>query len=526
MPSATHIYYLLSASHREGVTALLSQISPCPGLFYPTPAQDGLLYRIRIPGGMLNSQQLRAIANIADQYGGNYADVTNRANLQIRELSQDIHKEVLKSLQDLGLAARNPAVDHIRNIMTSPTASIDLYELIDTRPFVQGWENYITAHPELSRLSAKFSVCFDGGGIVSVCDAGSGQSQRLNDITLAAVLVDGQVYFRLHLSVGAGGEPPRDTGILLPTKRYLPVLAALTDIYLEHTDITSKRKLRLRDLLNTLGSDNYLQQVQQRLPFSLFVHQQRQDLTYHVSTKNYQHIGIHPQRQADLFYIGVVLPLGRLETFQMRGLANLAAKYGSANLRLTPWQNLLITDIPQQWVADVKREIAALGLDCSPRNINSALVACSGNTGCAASATDTKSDALALAEYISTHVTLNHPINIHLSGCSKSCAQHSQSEITLLGVTHHNNTGYRVYVGDGESNQQFGRELYPAVTTAELPKLLEQMLQVYQRQRIDPHETFREFTNRHAIAQLKHLFTLSTLTAIFIFLPLRLCAFA
>ncbi|WP_083862866.1 precorrin-3B synthase [Calothrix sp. PCC 7507] len=485
---------------------MLSGFSACPGLFYPTPAQDGTLSRIRIPGGSLNSRQLCAIAQIAHQCGGGYADVTNRANLQIREIHQDIDAGVMKRLQDLGLGSSNPAVDHIRNIMTSPTAGIDSQELIDTHPFVQGWENYIATHPELSGLSAKFSVCFDGGGIVSVCD-------RLNDITFAAVLIAGKVYFRLYLSVGAKGEPPSDTGILLLPKQCLPVLATLANVYLEHTDITSRRKLRFRELLNALGCDNYLQQVQQHLPFSLFVNQQYPNITSKVSTNNYRHIGIHPQRQPSLYYIGVVLPLGRLETRQMKGLADLAKKYGSDTIRLTPWQNLLITDIPQQWVADVVSELADLGLDSSPKNINSALVACSGKKGCAASATDTKSHALGLTEYLKTRVALDRPVNIHVSGCAKSCAQHSKSDIALLGISWEENNrtteGYHIYVGNGDCNQKFGREIYQSVAVAELPTLLEQMLKVYKIQRINSSESFGEFANRYAIAQLKHLFASS-----------------
>ncbi len=488
---------------------MVSGFSACPGLFYPTPAQDGILSRIRIPGGMLNSRQLLAIAQIADNYGGGYVDVTNRANLQIREIHQNINAEILKPLQDLGLAASNQAVDHIRNIMVSPTAGIDSQELIDTRPFVQDWENHIAAHPELSGLSAKFSIGFDGGGIVSVCD-------RLNDITFAAVLVADRVYFRLYLSVGAKGEPPTDTGILLLPNQCLPVLAALANVYLKHTDITSKRKLRLRELVNALGCDKYLRQVQQHLSFSLFANQQYPKLKAQVSPKNYQHIGIHPQRQLNLYYIGVILPLGRLETRQMRGLADLATKYGSDTIRLTPWQNLLITDIPQRWVADITSEIAKLGLDCSPNNINSALVACSGKKGCVASATDTKSHALALAEYLRTRVTLNRPVNIHVSGCHKSCAQHSKSDIALLGVNLEQSDRigtperYHIYVGDGDENQKFGREIYQFVTVAELPTLLERMLKVYKIQRTNDHESFGEFANRYAIAHLKHLFTSSS----------------
>ncbi|MCC5602062.1 precorrin-3B synthase [Nostoc sp. CHAB 5714] len=510
--SSRHTHRLLPALHGEGVPSLLSRFAACPGLFYATPAADGILSRIRIPGGIISSQQCRAIADIAEQHGGGYVDVTNRANLQVREIRTGINAEVLKHLQDIGLGSRNPVVDHIRNVMTSPTAGIDPLELIDTRPFAQSWDDYIAAHPALSGLSAKFSVCFDGGGIIRVCD-------RLNDILFAAVLFDGNVYFRLYLSVGAKGQPPSDMGILLPPEKCLPVLAALTDVYLAHSNTTGKRRVRLLELLNTLGCENYLQEVEQRLPFPLLY----SDLTPQPpsllgkgekfspllageglgerSNANYQHIGIHPQRQKDLFYLGVVLPLGRLQSSQMRGLADLATKYGSGTLRLTPWQNLLLTDVPQQWVGDVLREIAFLGLDSSATNIKSALVACSGKKGCAASATDTKNHALALAEYLETRVTLDCPVNIHFSGCEKSCAQHSKSDITLLGVSIEGDNGtvegYHVYVGD--SKEKFGRELYQNVTFAELPALIERMLYVYKIQRLNSNESFGEFANRYAI---------------------------
>jgi len=260
--SSGHTHRLLPALHGEGVLSLVSGFATCPGLFYATPAEDGILSRMRIPGGMINSEQCYTIADIAQEYGGGYVDVTNRANLQVREIRTSIDAQVLQHLQDMGLGSRNSNVDHIRNIMTSPTAGIDRLELIDTRPFVRGWDNYLATHPALSALSAKFSVCFDGGGIVRVSD-------RLNDILFAAVLVDGDVYFRLHLCVGANNRLASDTKILLTPNDCLPVLAALTDVYLYHTQIDNQRRLRLRDLLNTFGCENYLQQVQQRLPFPL-----------------------------------------------------------------------------------------------------------------------------------------------------------------------------------------------------------------------------------------------------------------
>ncbi|MEA5506485.1 precorrin-3B synthase [Halotia wernerae UHCC 0503] len=488
---------------------MLSGLTTCPGLFYTTPAQDGILFRLRIPGGILDSQKCRAIADIAQQYGGGYVDVTNRANIQIREIDGNINTAVLKYLQDMGLGSRNPAVDHIRNIMTSPTAGIDPQEVIDTRPFVQSWNDYIEAHPALSGLSAKFSVGFDGGGIVRVSD-------RLNDIAFVAVVVDGKVYFRLHLSVGAKGKPPVAMGILLSPDQCLPVLAALANVYLNHLDINSRRKPRLREVVNSLGRESYMQEVEKSLPFALFTREDKvrkgqfSGLFLDKSDNQYQHIGIHPQRQKGLFYIGVILPLGRLESRQMKGLADLAQKHGSSSLRLTPWQNLLLTDIPQERLADVQREIAFLGLDSSTSKIKSGLVACSGSRGCAAATTDTKGHALALAKYLETRLTLDCPVNIHFSGCEKSCAQHSKGDITLLGVSNGKMENYHIYVGDGDSNQKFGRELYQYVSFDELPALVEQMIKVYQIKRINSRESFGEFANRHAIAQLKQFFSPNT----------------
>ncbi|MBD2503983.1 precorrin-8X methylmutase [Anabaena azotica FACHB-119] len=522
------VYNLLPASHGEGVLVLLSAFTPCPGLFYATPAQDGILSRIRIPGGMIDSKQCQAIADIADQYGGGYIDVTNRANIQIREIRGNIDSPVLKQLQDLGLGASNTGVDQIRNIMTSPTAGIDKHELIDTRPFVKTWDNYINEHSALAGLSAKFSVCFDGGGL-SVSD-------RPNDITFIAILVDGSVYFRLCLSMGAKGTPPVDTGILLSPTACLPVLAALADVYLAHSDISSQRQPRLREVINSIGLNSYLQEAEKRLPFAL----ERKNLTplppslqgkgekenhYSLPRKgekenhyspllvgeglgerstNYHHIGIHPQRQQGLYYIGIVLPLGRLDTKQLRGLAQLSSKYGSG-IRLTPWQNLLLTDIAQAQLTDVQNQILGLGLDFSPANIQSGLVACSGNQGCAAAATDTKGHALALADYLQSLVTLEQPVNIHFSGCEKSCAQHNKGDITLLGVNYGTGERYQVFVGGGDSKDKFGHQLYQDVAVAELPTLIERILKLYKSQQLNPDECLGKFAHRYGYTQLKQL---------------------
>jgi ferredoxin-nitrite reductase len=464
----------------------------CPGLFYNTPAQDGLLYRLRIPGGIINYQQFQAIADIADNDGSGYIDITNRGNIQIREIKQNINVEVLQKLQALGLASTNINVDHIRNIMTSPTAGIDTEELLDTRPLVKAWEEYIIAHSQLSELSAKFSVCFDSGGKVSV-------RYQPNDIILSAELVNSKVYLRLYLSYGEKGELAKDTGMLLKPEEAIPVLAALAEIYRKHIYTKNPRKPRLREIINNITIEEYLHQVQQNHIFDITKNSHSLCVASHL--RDITHIGIHPQSQSGLYYIGIVLPLGRLETWQIRGLAKIAKRYSDDNIRLTPWQNLLLTDIPKNEIREVEQEITHLGLNFSATDIKSFLVACSGKQGCAAAATETKDDALNLAKYLENSMILDSPVNIHFTGCSKSCAQHSEADITLLGVTTETTKGtfpaYQVYV--------FGHLLHEYVNVAKVPTLIQQVLEVYQKHRLSLHESFKEFIYRQS-HQLNQLF--------------------
>jgi ferredoxin-nitrite reductase len=250
--------------------------------------------------------------------------------------------------------------------------------------------------------------------------------------------------------------------------------------------------------------ETYLQAVASCLPFLLqpSLLQQNEENHNSLTSSSYQHLGVQSQRQAGLSYIGIVLPLGRLETHQLRSLATLTSQYGSGILRLTPWQNVLLSDVSAVQIAVVQQELEQLGLSRSATHPCSAIVACSGTKGCKSSATNTQADALALATHLEQQIVLDRPVNIHFSGCEKSCAQHHASDITLLGVTHDGHETYHVYVGDDGS--KFGRELYRNYAFKQLPYLIEPMLRIYQ-QRSHSHETFKAFVNRHTIAELKQM---------------------
>ncbi|MEG4110142.1 precorrin-3B synthase [Microcoleus sp. S13_C5] len=469
----------------------LTNLPTCPGLFYGSIARDGVLSRMRIPGGILNAQQCWTIADLADRYSTGCLQVTNRANLQIREVHSEIPPEVWNRLQELGIASRRVEVDPIRNIMASPTAGIDRQQLLDTRPLVKAWDDYLQTHPELSELSPKFSIGLDGGESASI------QAFR-NDILLAAGRAKSEIVFRLHLN--------SDTGILIQQSQCISVLAALASAYLEYTKNRPRidgKKPRLRHLLADWGAESYVERVERNLPFIL----QRRSIDPSArAIEQSPHLGIHPQRQPDFSYIGIALPLGRLESKQLRNLANLAQNLASGTLRLTPWQNLLISDIPNSQLFEIEQQIADLGLHSSATRLDSCLVACAGSSGCASAATDTQSHALAMARDLAQKLTIDGPINIHFSGCQKSCAQHRPIDITLVGIQiergHETIEGYDIYAG--RKDLPFGRPIFPAVSAAEIPGAIELLLQVYQRFR-EPLESFGEFVDRQAIDQLQEL---------------------
>ncbi|MEG4409255.1 precorrin-3B synthase [Microcoleus sp. MON2_D5] len=496
------VYFWIPCVARGGDYLLaLTDLPTCPGLFYGSQARDGVLSRMRIPGGILNAQQCWTIADLADQYSTGCLQVTNRANLQIREVNSEIAPEVWNRLQELGIASRRVEVDPIRNIMASPTAGIDRQQLLDTRPLVKAWDDYLQTHSELSELSPKFSIGFDGGESVSI------QALR-NDILLAACgrSTQSEIVFRLHLN--------GDTGILIQESQCISVLAALASTYLEYTKNRPRidgKKPRLRHLLADWGAESYLERVQQNLPFlwqfpSCTFPKNSQDASSEKSLPHHRHLGIHPQRQSGFSYMGIALPLGRLESKQLRDLANLAQKLASGTLRLTPWQNLLISDIPNSQLFEVKQQVADLGLHSSATRLDSCLVACAGSSGCASAATDTQSDALAMVRDLAQKLTLDLPINIHFSGCQKSCAQHQPIDITLVGIQIERGDetikGYDIYAG--RKDLPFGRKIFQAVSAIEMPDAIERMLRVYQRFR-EPVESLGEFVDRQAIDQLQEL---------------------
>lgn len=468
------------------------------GMFFVAPAQNSFMVRMRFAGGMTNAHQFRGVADLAEKFGGGYVDATTRSNLQIREIRAEHSMEIINGLIDLGIVSRGSGADNIRNITATSTAGIDRVELVDVRPLCREMHHYILQHPEMYGLPRKFNIAFDGGGTISAL-------ADTNDIGFFAVRVgEGKsipagVYFRLELGGITGhGDFARDAGIMLRAEECVPVAAAVLKVFLREGDRTDRKKARLKYVLERFGHAGFLKEVENLLP-QPFTKVPLSECEPRAKPNPLAHFGVHPQRQDDLNYVGVVLPVGRMQCDQVRGLADIAQKYGSGTIRLTVWQNLLISDIRTADLPAVEQAIEALGLTTSVTNIRAGLVACTGNAGCRFAAANTKLNAKQVAEYLEQRLELDQPINIHLTGCHHSCAQHYIGDIGMLAtkvsVGEEMVEGYHVFVGGGYGeNRGIGRQIATGVPATELPQYLERLLLHFLANRSDDEQTFRDWS--------------------------------
>ena len=504
------------------------------GLFHVAPAQKSFMLRCRIPAGELTAVQLRGLADIADEFGNGKSAITTRSNLQIREIAPRNLVNVLTRLQGLGLTSKGSGVDNVRNITASPTAGIDPQEFIDMRPFAHALHHYILNQRDLFNLPRKFNVAFEGGGSVdTVADtndigfmavairpppsSSSSNPSEGNSRTRdgnqdgAAVSVEPGIYFRVELAGITGHKQlATDSGLLIKPTESLAVAAAMVRVFIEHGDRTDRKKARLKYLIDKWGIDKFLAETQKKLAFPLVRFPLERCVKRPASLKH-GHIGVYRQKQPARNYIGVVIPVGVMTSRQMRRVADLAQNYGSGTVRLTPWQNLLLPDIPDGFVETVKRQLVRTGFHHEATNIAGGLVACTGNTGCKWAATDTKGQAVALAKHLNKQLQLDHPINIHLTGCPNSCAQHYVGDIGLQGVKVSTGgesvEGYHVVFGGGVGAQAgIGRQVFTGISFNELPTLLERVLKTYLLRR-QSNETFAAFTRRHEVKQLQEMFS-------------------
>ncbi|QIO33949.1 NirA family protein [Bradyrhizobium sp. 1(2017)] len=480
------------------------------GIFYVAPTQDSYMSRLRIPNGIMKHWQLSGLADLADELCGPYSHVTTRANLQLREIPPKNAIKLIEGIQDLGLCSRGSGADNIRNVTGTPTAGIDPQELIDTRPYAREWHYHILNDRSLYGLPRKFNVAFDGAGRIAVLE-------ETNDIAFTAYEVkDGfgvepGIWFRLGLGGITGHKDfAKYSGIIVKPEHATAVADAIVRVFIDHGDRTNRNKARLKYVLDAMGHDGFLGHVEERLK-TPFTRVPEEAFLPRPAADRMAHVGVHKQKQDGLNWIGVSLTLGKLSCDQMRGLAKVARDLGDGEIRLTVWQNLLISGVRDENVELAVAAIKQIGLAVEASHIRAGLIACTGNAGCRFAAANTKRHAAEIGDWCEPRVAMDKPVNIHVTGCHHSCAQHYISDIGLIGARvpvgeEDTVEGYHLFTGGGFGpDADVGQEVYHDLKAEDAPKTVEGLLKAYIAHRASADETFLSFARRHDGETLRKL---------------------
>ena len=472
------------------------------GLFNTEPNSPGYMCRLRLPACKLRGDQLAALGDLAEEAGQGYAHITTRGNIQIRQIQPGRVLHLLARLYDMGLGCKGSGADSARNITASPTAGFDPLEVTDLSGHALALSHRILNTRDLHGLPRKFNIAFDNAGAIScVSDT--------NDLGFVAVRVLENdhnvapgVYCRLALGGITGHEDfARDSGFVCRPEDTPEIAEAILRVFIEHGDRTNRKKARFKYLLERRGFAWTIESIQEKLAgFGNGVALIALPDTYdapRAPIDRQGHIGIYPEARAGFNYIGVGLKVGRLSAAQMRGLGRIAARYGRNDVRLSVWQNLIIPGIAEAEVAAAAAAIEALGVSVSASAFAAGVVACTGRWGCKLGNAHTKQDGEAIVDHLQSRFELDKPLNIHLTGCPNSCAQHYIGDIGLVGApAKDGGEAYNIYVGGGaDQDQGLARFLSGPVAAREICRFMEQIVGNYLKRRREA-ESFLAFTRR------------------------------
>ncbi|MEM8822253.1 MAG: NirA family protein [Pseudomonadota bacterium] len=467
------------------------------GFFNVEPASQGYMMRLRAPACVLRADQMDVLARCAEVFGGGYSHVTTRGSIQIREIRPHAVIDFIEALESVGLTAQGTGADSARNLTVTPTAGFDADELVDMTPQAKRLSTRILRSRDLQGIPRKFNISFDNAGRLSCLS-------DTNDIAFQAVIVEENsegvgpgLYCRIALGGITGHKDfAHDTGLLCKPDETVDVAEAMLRVFVENGDRTNRRKARLKYLLEGKGVDWFVARSQQKLD-EMGIELVRLARKYdraRTPIDRQAHIGVHPQKQFGLSYIGVALELGRLSPEQMRVLARVARDYGEGDIRLTVWQNPIIPWIPDEAVAAASAEIEAADMHVRASAFAAGVVACTGKWACKMAAAYTKEDALTLTRHLEARFKLDSPINIHLTGCQNSCAQHYVGDIGLVGASAPGGgEGYNIVIGGGsDCDQGLARPLIGPVEADDIHVIIEQVVSNYLARR-EGNETFLSF---------------------------------
>ena len=398
------------------------------GLFHRKPTPGHYMLRMRIPGGVLTSEQAAAVGEIANAVGRGHADITTRMNIQLRWLTIADAPWALQRLAAAGLNSQQSGMDNVRNIVSCPLSGLSADELIDTRSLAARLQQAIVGGKRFSNLPRKFNLSVTG------CRDDCGHAQT-HDLSFVPAGRDGAVGFNVLVGGALGGMSPeyaRPLDAFVMESDAVDLALAVLDVYRDHGLREKRKESRLKWLLRAWGMERFREAVAEQ--FGRELPRAGRPLS---ERRGGDHIGLTTQRDHALRTVGCHVPVGRTTGDDLIEFARLAREYGSAELRLTIQQNVLIPNVLADRQAELLAEPLLERYSPTPSPLLRAMVTCTGNDYCAFALIDTKGEALKLAEALDARYELSvdaEPVRFQISGCPHACGVHRTGEIGLLGA--------------------------------------------------------------------------------------------
>ena len=398
------------------------------GVFLRRPTPGRLMMRVRMPNGLSNSEQFRALANISDGYGKGFLDITTREQVQLRWFGIENVPQIWARLERAGLTSMQTGMDNIRNVAGCPMAGLTPDELFDASPVVRELTNIFLGNKEFTNLPRKFNIAITG--CLDRCTHTETQDIAL---TPAVRETDGVEVEGFNIAVGGkvgsgGYRPATPLDVFVTPQEAAQVCAAIILLFRDNGSREARNKSRLAFLVEEWGAARLRNELEAACGSPL--PSAGRDAGRGSQTS---YTGIMPQAELGLNAVGLVVPVGRITATQLREAARLADTYGNGEIRITTSQNVIIPNVPEDDLSRLLAEPLLLELSADPPEVIRGLVACTGKDYCHFSLIETKELAVKTARSLALTVGRTGPLSMRWSGCPNGCGNHLDADIGILG---------------------------------------------------------------------------------------------
>ncbi|MEU9703919.1 nitrite/sulfite reductase [Streptomyces sp. NPDC047981] len=443
------------------------------------------MLRVRIDGGRLTTEQLRVIGEISQEFARGTADITDRQNVQYHWIRIEDVPEIWNRLEAVGLSTTEACGDTPRVILGSPVAGIAEDEIIDGTPAIDEIYRRIVGNKDFSNLPRKFKSAVSGSPLLDV-------AHEINDIAFVGVNhpEHGPGF---DVWVGGGLSTNPKLGVRLGTWVSLDevpdVYTGVISIFRDYGYRRLRTRARLKFLVADWGAEKFRQVLEDE-----YLERKLTDgpAPEQPAGQWRDHMGVHRQKDGR-FYVGFAPRVGRVDGATLTKIADLAEQHGSARLRTTADQKMILLDVEEAQVEAAVAALEALDLQVNPSPFRRGTMACTGIEFCKLAIVETKARGASLIDELERRIPeFDEPITININGCPNACARIQVADIGLKGqlvLDDEGNRveGYQVHLGGALGLEAgFGRKVRGLkVTSAELPDYVERVLTRFQEQRED-----------------------------------------